>query len=341
LYETATGKEIRELPVAAGVVNFSWDGKSLATASGSSVKIWDLSNGNELQTLAGQLNARDVAFGSNSKILITGGDSIGLWDVASRKLIEILEGGTQTLALSSDGQWLATNPAGKLTVFSTRTWKVATISPSANAYVWSMGFAPPGLSHGDLSRSGVRWWQVGTGSEAQSIWGSSYATTFNPDGTLFATAAARGGEVTIWSTATGQQLQTLVAHDVGVNTVVFSPDGKWLLTGGQDSRLEPSNLAASFSAMKHSIKLWEVGTWKNRLVLSFTGMSGGFCGFSPDGQMLAISKADIGSTVLYSVPDGRELRKLASSAPGRLAFSPDGLWEAQGLNLWAAHGENK
>src|ERR1700719_557375 len=79
LYETETGKEIRELLVAAGVVSFSWDGKSLATASDSSVKIWDLRNGNELQTIAGQLNARDVAFGSNSKILITGGDSIGLW----------------------------------------------------------------------------------------------------------------------------------------------------------------------------------------------------------------------------------------------------------------------
>jgi WD40 repeat protein len=85
---------------------------------------------------------------------------------------------------------------------------------------------------------------------------------------------------------------------VGVSTVVFSPDGKWLLTGSQESRLEASNLAASLSTMKHSIKLWEVGTWKNRLVLSITGMSRGFCGFSPDGQMLAISKADIGSTLL-------------------------------------------
>lgn len=333
-YETASGKEIRTLPLAVGAVAFSSDGKWLAGSSGSSVKIWDLSGTREPQTLAGQLGARDVAFSPDGKLLITGADALGVWDVTSGKLIKTLASGTQSLAYSREGQWLVTNPGGKLEVWSARTWTLAAISPPQSAYIWWMGFGPDQPPRGDLARSGVKWWQVDDGVETRSLWGATYPAALSPDGTLLATAAARGGVVSIWDTASGQVMQTFVAHDVGVNTVAFSPDGKWFLTAGQESRIDPANFAASMANLKHSIKLWEVGTWQERLALPFTGMTGGFSGFSPDGHMLAVGRADSISTTLYSVPDGRELKTLAGGGAGRLSFSPDGLWVAQGFNLW-------
>jgi WD40 repeat protein len=299
-------------------------------SANSGCEIWQVANpktpcGRSLRT---RRTAADI------KLLISGADALGVWDVASGKLIKTLPSGTQGLAYSPDGQWLVTNPSGKLEVWSTQTWTLGTISPAQSAYIWWMGFGPAQPPSGDLSRSGVKWWLVGEGTQARSLWGATYPTTLSPDGMLLATAAARGGIVSIWNTATGEMLQTFTAHNVGVNTVFFSPDGKWLLTAGQESRIDPANFAGSMASLKHSIKLWEVGTWQERLALPFTGMTGGFSGFSPDGHMLAVGRAESNSTTLYSVPDGHELKSLAGDGTGRLAFSQDGLWVAQGFNLW-------
>lgn len=285
--------------------------------------------------------ARDVAFSPDGKLLISGADSLGLWDVASGKLVKVLPGGTQSLAYSPDGRWVAANPNGKLEVWSTETWTPVTISPSQSAYIWWMGFGVAQPPRGDLAKSGVKWWQIRDGSETRTLWGSTYPATLSPDGMLLATASARGGAVSIWNTATGQALQTFVAHDVGVSTVAFSPDGRWLLTAGQDSRVDPANFAASIANLKHSIKLWQVDTWQERLALPFIGMTGGFRGFSPDGHRIAVGRADSDSTVLYSVPDGHELKILAGGWAGRLAFRPDGSWVAQGLKLWNLSSTSK
>jgi hypothetical protein len=68
------------------------------------------------------------------------------------------------------------------------------------------------------------------------------------------------------------------------------------------------------------------GQLAKRLALPFTGMTGGFSAFSPDGHMLAVSRADSNSTMLYSIPESHELKSLAGDGTGRLAFSRDGLW---------------
>jgi WD40 repeat protein len=334
-FETATGKEVQTLPISANALAFSADGKCLAASSGSSIKIWDLGAGRELETLAGQLGAQDLAFSPDGKLLITSDQLLGLWDVTSGKLIRTLPGGSQTLAYSPDGRWLATNPKGQLKIWDTSTWTPATLSPAAGEHVWWMGFRasqPPG----DFAASGVRGWQVGAGPEARFLWGAIYTAAFSPDGKLLVTAASSGGSVSVWDGFAGRLLQTFVAHDVSVNVVAFSPDGKWLLTSGQDSRLDPNNFAASMATMKHSIRLWETGTWQPRLSLPFIGMTGGFRGFSPDGRTLAVSTGNF--ITLYSLPDGQPIRTLTGGETGAARFSPDGLWLAQGgpngIALW-------
>jgi WD40 repeat protein len=335
-FEASSGKEVRTLPIPAGVLAFSGDGKWLAASSGSSVKIWDLDAGRELQNLAGQLGAQDLTFSPDSKFLVTGDAALGIWEVSSGRLTRTIPGGTQNLVYSSDGLWLATNPKGQLKVWDTTTWTPGTLSPSTGEHVWWMGFARAQLPPGDLAATEVKWWQVGTGPEARFLWGATYAAAFSPDGKFLVTAARSGGNVSVWDGSSGQLLQTFVAHDVGVSVVAFSPDGRWLLTTGQDSRIDPGNFAASMANLKHSIKLWEIGTWRQGLSLQFTGMTGGFRGFSPNGQTLAVITGNLIS--LYSLPEGKVVRTLTGGGNGTLRFSPDGMWLAQsgpnGIALW-------
>ena len=311
--------------------------------------IWDLAAGRELQTLAGQLLADDLAFTPDGKLLVSGssggGAALGIWDVASGKLLRTVQGATQSVALSADGRWLAANPKGNLEIWDTKTWMRATPSPPAGVNVWWLGFASSQLPLADLSAAGVRWWQIGAGAEARSLWGATFPAALSPDGKTLATAALRQPPLSIydrpnvgvWDVATGRLLQTFTAHEVGVSIVAFSPDGKWLATAGQESRLDPRNVGASLAAMQHSIKIWDTATWQLRASLPFVGMGGGGLGkFSPDGRVLAVTMPN--GVALYDVPQGRAIKTLSGGGRGAVRFSPDGQWLAQsggaGIALW-------
>ena len=343
-FEVATGTEGQSLPIPSAVDSFSADGRWLAAGSGASIEIWDLAAGREMETLAGQLAAEDLVFSSDSKILITGGPALGIWDAASGKLIRTVQGAAQSLMLSPDGRWLAANPKGSLDIWDTKTWMRVTPSPPSGHFVWWMGFAPQQSPTPDLSAAGLKWWQIGAGAEARTLWGTTFAAALSPDGKILATAALRQPSasvydrpnVGIWDTSAGGLMQTFAAHEVGVSALAFSPDGKWLASAGQESRLDPASLGASLASMRRSIKLWDTATWRMRTALQFVGMVGGLGNFSPDGRLLAVISQN--SVTLYSVPDGRVV-KTFSGAGGVVRFSPDGQWlargSANGIFLWS------
>jgi len=96
---------------------------------------------------------------------------------------------------------------------------------------------------------------------------------------------------------------------IGVNSVVFNPDGKTIVSGAFDG----------------TVKLWDVNT--GREIRTFRGHSEGVnsVAFSPDGKTIVSGSTD--ETVkLWNVATGREIRTFRGHSGGvnSVAFTPDG-----------------
>jgi outer membrane protein assembly factor BamB len=108
--------------------------------------------------------------------------------------------------------------------------------------------------------------------------------------------------------------RTVGTHAGGIASVDYSPDGKWLATGGGDKM----------------IRLWEAASC--RLVHEWKGPTSFTCAvrFSPDGKTVAAAGYETGTgnaIYRFDVATGAELPKLPGHATGgarRVAFTPDG-----------------
>jgi len=344
IWDTATGKEIAGLPSDKSDVHalaVSPDGKYFATANhnGHSTKIWDLATASAVRTLEGNPFSGYLAFDRDSRLLVSEPAGLCMWDIAKGEEIGIIPGvAGGTLAFSGDGNWLASNPQGSVKIWSTKTWSAANLTPSQSAYVWWMGFAGAQLPP-SIATSGVRSWKIEEAALAPALVGSTYAMALSQEGKFLAVGHARGGDVEIWDVTTATKLTTFSAHKLSVNKLEFSPDGRFLLTTGQETPTTPAMINAHQLTVESGVKLWSVNTWSIQASLSFTGMGLGGAEFNADGRLLALTNGP-GIIELFDINQAKTVRKLASGAyaGGNMAFSPDGNWLAlfsqQGIVVW-------
>src|SRR5262249_9398749 len=113
--------------------------------------------------------------------------------------------------------------------------------------------------------------------------------------------------------------------------VAFSPDGKFLASGGGDTRFGPGQLG--------EVRLWEVASGHEKLVFRDDTSGVASVAFSPDGKLLASGSAD-GTVRLWEVATGR-LKAALPGHPGPvspLAFRPGGKLLASGAGELARTG---
>ena len=318
LWEVASGQELLNMAghtSSAYVADFSQDGTQLITFGDETLKVWELSPGQEALTLVD--TGYFVAYSPDGTALASGGDyQVKIWDATSGEAIFSLpiEAIIMEVAFSPDGRQLAVAVQGG----TAEVWdlgarqKTLTISVSdSEHWVTNIAYSPDGKRLATASTDGLsKVWDAVTGQElltlavgTQEVWGIA----FNPNGTYLATAG-RNGVFKVWDLATGQELLNLPGGS-DVFSVAFSPDGKVLAIGNNDGL----------------VKMWEVASGKELPSLSgHTGIVYDIA-FSSDGKWLASASWD-GTIKVWEAATGKEWLTLTGNTAkiGGIAFSPDG-----------------
>ena len=306
---TAPIPEIKpEVPVASPVssVRFSPDGKLLAVGGYKEVRLLDADTGKVLATLSGHADyVRSIAFNPDGKLLAAGGGppqrwgEIKIWDVQSHQLLKTMQGHNDciySIAWSQDGKLIASGSYDKMA----KLWDVASGKEVSNLKdhidaVFAVAFSPDGkrLATASQDRT-VKIWDVVTGKRLYSLSDASdglSAVAYSPAGDRIA-AAGYDKTIYIWRLGAddGHLVQSLIADEDSILSLVWSPDGKTIITSSSDGSIRFRDAATldPIRVIDHQ------QDWVEALSMS------------PDGKRLAAGRFN-GSLSLYDVENYKEV----------------------------------
>ncbi|MCX4967031.1 hypothetical protein OHA98_19870 [Streptomyces sp. NBC_00654] len=352
------GQEVRLWDAAAGrlrtfvgerarrtfALQFSPDGRTLATASTHGMVLWNTKTARALTTI--RLQSEDymavMAFSPDGRTLaaIRGSDhKILLWNAATghlRKAFPGVAGMVGSMVFSPDGQTLAT-------AFGT-------------------------------NNTPVRLWDTSTGRLRRSLDKQANETTslaFSPDGHTLATGGA-DHTVRLWDTATGSSVASLPGHTDIVSSVVFSPDGHTLATGSWDQTVRLWDMTATrtravlageavsdvtfspdgrslatASSFPTQLDRWDIASRKPRLRVSIPFKTPGTVVFGPDRRTVLDVGFPDGGVALWDADTGHPRLSIDTKDVKGVELSPDGrtlgIHHSEMLEIWdlAAHRPRK
>jgi len=225
IYNVKDWKIVVKLPHSYSVDSVEWSPDSMFMASGSisgSVKIWDSENWDEVHTLEESIGAVNLSWSANRNYLIAGSldrsdkkPFLDIWQTKDWKKLDSKVYRSRNIALNSSSSLFAIN-------YNIKEVRVFSL-PNIN-HIASLDFSD---SDKHVSLGGISW---------------------HPDGTVLCSSCC-DGRIRIWQSIDWSVVITKQLHeywDEGEYNVSFSPNGKYLLSGGFG---EPKLL---------STKTWEV-----------------------------------------------------------------------------------
>jgi WD40 repeat protein len=224
--DVSTGHEVVTLTERSGPSNltFSPDGKTVAFGSLGRIRLWQLEKGDSFDIRLSDANLKTMpnmlpdvnpeisalVFSPDGKKLVSGtlGGNVQMWDA---------ETGVP-LAPFFEGQGLDKD---------TNTYQdpIKALAFSSDSTLLAVGSEKQIRLLG--GRKQIHFKEVPRGA---------ISLAFSPDNTVLVTGL-RTSEIELWNLASGDKLTTLKGHTGQVETLVFSPDGKTLVSTGTDGTI--------------------------------------------------------------------------------------------------------
>lgn len=238
VWDVASGQQVLLLPESGSTVNtLASDARWLATGTeDGTIRVYPAEATQEALVYTRHKGpVRALALAPSGRFLASGGTDgqVRIWDLDEDELLHTLEGHTDAiagLAFSEDGRWLVSTSEDR----TARTWEVVSGRPIGR-------FTGHTSALGDVAVKG------------DYVFSASFDRT-----------------VRLWGRSSTREVRRFTGHRAQVRGVAVTPDGRCLVSGGDD----------------RSLRFWDVATAQELHRLDLRG-GVGHIACSPDGAWLA------------------------------------------------------